>query len=369
MLKKRKMKHPIYVTKPFLGELNEYNKILEEIWNNKILTNRGMFVKKFEEQFSQKFNSKYFLTFMSGTMALNASIMALKIKGEIITSPFTWIATISAIKLSNCVPVFGDIDNETLNLDVSTIEKYITSKTRAIIPVHSFGNPCEIDEIQDLADKYKLKVIYDAAHAVGSKYNNKNILNYGDISATSFHATKLLNTGGEGGGCITNSIEIADKLKRIQFFGYNEEKNDILLDGMNGKLNELQSGVGIINLKHFDKILVDRKEKYKIYYDNLKKNKKLRFQKLKTGEPNFSYFPIIFDTENELLKISQILNQENIFPRRYFYPSVNKFNKIIEPQKRRLSESIAKRILCLPLYFDLDIKIIIKVIKLINRYL
>ncbi len=369
MIKKIKTNTPIYVTKPFLGDLSEYNEILEEIWDNKILTNRGKFVKEFEKKFSLKFNCDHFLTFMSGTMALNASIMALSIKGEIITSPFTWIATISAIKLSNCKPVFGDIDDKTLNLDVSTIEKYITSKTRAIMPVHVFGNPCEINEIQELADKYKLKVIYDAAHAVGSKYENNSILNYGDISATSFHATKLLNTGGEGGGCITNRKDIAENLKRIQFFGYNEDKSDISLDGMNGKLNELQSGVGIINLKHFEKIIKDRKIKYKIYYDNLVKNKKIRFQKLKTGETNFSYFPIIFKTENELLKIVQILNQENIFPRRYFYPSVNKFSKIIETQKRKLSESIAKRILCLPMYFDLDIKVIIKVIQLIDRSL
>tara|TARA_A100000164_G_scaffold69679_1_gene58111 strand:+ start:2817 stop:3926 length:1110 start_codon:yes stop_codon:yes gene_type:complete len=369
MVKKIKTNHPVYVTKPFLGNLNDYNQILEEIWDNKILTNRGKFVNEFEEKFILKFLCKHFLTFMSGTMALNASIMALKIKGEIITSPFTWIATISAIKLSNCIPVFGDINCETLNLDASKIEKYITSKTCAIMPVHVFGNPCEINEIQELANKYNLKVIYDAAHAVGSKYKNKSILNYGDISATSFHATKLLNTGGEGGGCITNSKNIAKRLKRIQFFGYNEDKTDILLDGMNGKLNELQSGVGIINLIHFDKIINDRKIKYKIYYDNLVKNKKLSFQKLKTGETNFSYFPIIFKTENELLKIVQLLNQENIFPRRYFYPSVNKFNKIIETQKRELSESIAKRILCLPLYFDLDVKIIIKVIQIINKNL
>lgn len=362
-------KKPIYVTKPYLGDLEEFNKIISEIWDNKILTNRGKFVKNFEEKFCIKFKCNYFTTFMSGTMALHASLKSLDISGEVITSPFTWIATISAIKLSNCIPVFGDIDTETLNLDASTIKKYITSKTVAIMPVHVFGNPCEVTHIQEIADKYKLKVIYDAAHAVGSKYNDESVLNYGDISATSFHATKLLNTGGEGGGCITNNADIHNKLSRIQFFGYDEKKDDIILDGMNGKLSEIQSGVGLINLKHIDEILDDRKVKYNIYYKNLFKNSSLSFQKHKTGVSNFSYFPIIFKTEKDLLRIYRLLRSENIFPRRYFYPSVNKFDKVISPQKRELSEYISKRILCLPMYYDLDIDIIDKVIQLINSKL
>ena len=357
---------PIYVTKPYFASLIEYNQMLEKIWSSNILTNGGQYVNKFETLLCKKFKSKHVLTFPSGTTALQAAIKSLKLKGEIITTPFTWVATITAIKLENCFPVFCDIEKSTFNIDASKIEDHITPNTKAIMPVHVFGNPCDVIKIEKIAKKYKIPVIYDAAHAVGSQFNNKSILNFGDISATSFHATKIINSGGEGGGVITSNTTLAKKLKRIRFFGYNEERTDVLEDGMNGKLSEIQSALGILNLKSLNKIMRTRKKKYFLYLNNLKDNENISFQKLKYGKPNYSYFPIIFKNERALLRIKNILNKKNIFPRRYFYPSINKFNKIVNSEKQIESEYLAKRILCLPLFYDLEDIVINAICNIIN---
>ena len=343
--------------------------MLKKIWDSSILTNGGQYVNKFENNFKNKFKAKHFITFPSGTSALHGAIKGLKLRGEIITSPFTWIATITAIKLENCSPIFCDIEKDTFNLDAAKIEELINPNTVAIMPIHVFGNPCNIKDIQKIASKYNLPVIYDAAHAVGSQFDAESVLNFGHISATSFHATKIINSGGEGGGIITSSDKLAKKLKRIRFFGYNEMKTDVLENGMNGKLSEIQSALGILNLKALDKVISKRKEKYLLYYNNLKEIDGLRFQKIKYGKTNYSYFPIVFENENILLKVEKYLNQENIFPRRYFYPSVNKFKKVVNFVKKMRSEYLAKRILCLPLFYDLDEDIIQKICNTIKNRL
>jgi len=355
---------PIYVTQPSLAPLNEYMDILKGVWERGILTHNGPLVQELEKQMTKKLRINNFVAVTNGTIAIQMAIKALELKGEIITTPFTWIATISAIKWENCTPVFCDIDPNTLNIDPNKIEELITEKTVAIMPVHVFGNPCDMVAIEAIAKKHGLKVIYDAAHAIGSTYNGASVLEYGDISATSLHATKLFNTA-EGGACITKDNNLNDKLQRIRFFGHNNAK-DIVEDGFNGKMTEVHAALGLANMKYYDEVLADRKKKYLYYRNALSKLDFISFQEVNIGETNYSYFPIIFDTEEYLLKIEKRLNKENIYPRRYFYPSVNTLKNIVNYQRCPISESISKRILCLPLYKSLemdDIDSIIKIIK------
>jgi len=357
------MNKPIYVTMPSLAPLDEYNEILKGVWERGILTHNGPLVQQLERDLCKKLDIKNFVAVSNGTIAIQMAIKALGLKGEIITAPFTWIATVSAIKWEGCTPVFCDIDAETLNIDPTKIEALITDKTVAIMPVHVFGNPCDVEKIEVIAKKHNLKVIYDAAHAIGSTFNGKSVLEYGDISATSLHATKLLNTG-EGGGCITKNNELHEKLKRIRFFGHNDAK-DVIEDGFNGKMTEIHAALGLANLKYYDEVLTDRKRKYLLYKEILQADKTLSFQKNKTGESNYSYFPVIFETEEKLFETEKKLNQNNIFPRRYFYPSVNTYTKIVDYQPTPISEDISKRILCLPLYWNLtdeEVKIICEII-------
>lgn len=349
-------KKPIFVTQPSLAPLEEFTEILKGIWERGILTHNGPLVQQLENDICHKLEIENFVSVANGTIALQMAIRALELKGEIITTPFTWIATVSAIKWEGCTPVFCDIDPETLNMDPYKVERKITKNTVAIMPVHVFGNPCDVEAFENIAKKYSLKVIYDAAHAIGSTFNGRSILEYGDISATSLHATKLLNTA-EGGGCVTKSKELNEKLKRIRFFGHNEEK-DVVEDGFNGKMTEVHAALGIANLKYYQEVLEDRKRKYSIYLEELKNQAQLKFQKQVHGELNYSYFPLIFDTEEQLLEIEKELNGKNFFPRRYFYPSVNTYKKILHYQEVPISEDISKRILCLPLYWSLSEKTI-----------
>lgn len=349
------MNKPIYVTQPSLAPLEEFTELLKGVWERGILTHNGPLVQQLEKSICDTLNIPNFVAVTNGTVALQMAIKALELKGEIITTAFTWIATVSAIKWEGCTPLFCDIDPATLNMDPTKIEALITDKTVAIMPVHVFGNPCNMDAIEQIAKKHKLKVIYDAAHAIGSIYKEKPVLQYGDISATSLHATKLLNTA-EGGGCITTNTELHQKLERIRFFGHNDAK-DIVEDGFNGKLTEVHAALGIANLKYYAPVLVDRKTKYKLYKEKLSKVKGLTFQQTQEGgEINYSYFPVIFESEEHLTKIEKALNTNNIFPRRYFYPSVNTYNKVVPYHSTPISEDISKRILCLPLYYNLTTK-------------
>ncbi len=275
------------------------------------------------------------------------------LNGEIIVPAFTWIASVSAIKWENCTPVFCDIDKKTLNIDTNKIEQLITDKTVGIMPVHVFGTPCDVYKIQRIAEKHNLKIIYDAAHALGTTVDSQSVLSFGDISATSLHATKLLNSG-EGGGCITNNVNLHERLKRIRFFGHSEDKSDIIEDGLNGKMTEVHAALGLANLKYLKNILEDRQEKYRLYHDRLSSIKYVSFQSQNFGTSNCSYFPIIFESEKELLEVVEKLNRLNIFPRRYFYPSVNTFSKILSYKSCPISEEISKKIICLPLFKNLN---------------
>ena len=356
---------PIFVTMPSLAPLDEFVELLKGVWERGILTHNGPLVQQLESDLCKKLHIDHFVAVSNGTIAIQMAIKALELKGEIITTPFTWIATVSAIKWEGCTPVFCDINPETLNIDPKKIEALITEKTVAIMPVHVFGNPCDVEAIDAIAKKHNLKVIYDGAHAIGSTYKGESVLQYGDVTATSLHATKLLNTA-EGGGCITTNKDLHEKIKRIRFFGHNDAK-DIIEDGFNGKMTEVHAALGIANLNYYDEVLADRKYKYKLYKDTLSQLSGLKFQKNTSGETNFSYFPVIFETEEQLLIVEKRLNEQNFFPRRYFYPSVNTYTKVVNYQSTPISEDISKRILCLPLYWTLKEEDIVKIIDVIRN--
>jgi dTDP-4-amino-4,6-dideoxygalactose transaminase len=233
------------------------------------------------------------------------------------------------------------------------------------MPVHVFGNPCDVERIEQIASKHGLRVIYDAAHAVGSTYRGESVLKWGDISATSLHATKMLNTA-EGGGCIARTPELQEKLKRIRFFGHDDAK-EIVEQGFNGKLTEVHAALGLANLKYHRQVLADRKRKYNIYKDTLGVDGYFVFQQIQFGEPNYSYFPVLFPTEADLLEAERRLQAEGVVPRRYFYPSVNTLKAIVPYAPHMpVSENVASRILCLPLYWKLDEETIIRICNIIR---
>ena len=335
---------------PTLAPLEEVNELMKGIWTSGIMTHNGPLVQRFEKECAEHLGIPQMVSCTNGTIGLQMAIRALQLKGEIITTPFTFIATISSIIWEGCTPVFVDIDPETLCIDPKKIEEKITYHTVGIMPVHVFGNCCDIEAIDEIAKKYNLKVIYDACHSVGVNYKGQSVFNYGDISVTSFHATKMLNTA-EGGGCFTLNKELDEKLRRIRFFGF-ENHADIIEDGTNGKMTEVHAAIGLANLKYLDAALADRKKKYAMYKDALSKDSSLSFQRINEG-CNYSYFPVIFKDEETVLKVTTALNAENIFPRRYFYPSVNTFMKLVPYASMPKSEDVASRILCLPLYKDL----------------
>jgi len=360
---------PIYVTMPSMAPLEEFVELLKGVWERGILTHNGPLVQQFEKELCAKLCVDNFVAVSNGTIAIQMAIKALELKGEIITTPFTWIATVSAIKWEGCKPVFCDIDPETLNIDPKKIDDLITGDTVAIMPVHVFGNPCDVEAIEVIARKHNLRVIYDGAHAIGSTYNGKSLLEYGSITATSLHATKLLNTA-EGGGCITKDPKLHEKLKSIRFFGHNDAK-DVIQDGFNGKMTEVHAALGIANLKYFDPVLEDRRKKYLQYKEALQGCDYIRLQTVYSGEPNYSYFPVILDSEALLLKIEARLNRQNIFPRRYFHPSVNTYKAIVDYHSTPISEDIARRILCLPLYRTLteeNVEQIASIMLKLERY-
>lgn len=356
----------IYVTQPTLAPLNEVDEYLKSVWKSGIMTHNGPLVQLFEKKLAEYLNVKNVVTCVNGTLALQIAIRALKLKGEIITTPFTFIATANAIAWEHCKPVFVDISPETFNIDPKKIEEKITYHTVGIMPVHVFGNPCDIEAIDAIAKKHGLKVIYDAAHAAGVNYKGKSIFNYGDLSTTSFHATKMLNTA-EGGAVFTNDKTLDAKLRRIRFFGF-ENHTDIVEDGTNAKMTEVHAAIGLANLKYLSAALEDRRRKYMYYKQELSVIPSVSFQKI-NEDCNYSYFPIVFKDENDCLKVIEALNKVKIFPRRYFYPSLNTFTKQFSAVKMPVSEDISSRILCLPLYYALEMEDIDVVCSIIKKML
>ena len=342
----------IPVTKPFLPPKEDVYNLLDGVWQRQWLTNNGPLVNELEEKLKEYLDVPNMLYLNNGTIALQIAIKALDLKGEIITTPFSYVATTSSIVWEGCQPIFVDIDPETFNIDPAKIEASITEKTSAILATHVFGNPCDIDAIDVIAKRHNLKVIYDAAHCFGSKYKGKSVFAYGDISTTSFHATKLFHTV-EGGAVFCSSNELNEKMAFLRNFGHNGPENFAMV-GINGKNSEFHAAMGLANLPYVDRILESRKEQSLHYDEKLKETKLKRIRIESNSTFNYAYYPVVFKDEETLSEITSILNYKDISPRRYFYPSLNKLSYISE-QEAPFSENISKTILCLPLYFDLKL--------------
>lgn len=357
----------INVTKTYLPPLEEYNNYLKKIWGNNHVTNFGPLSIELEEKLKKYLGVKHLFFVTNGTIALQIAIKALELKDEVITTPFSYVATTSSIVWEGCEPIFADIDPETLTIDPAEIEKKITSKTTGILATHVYGNPCHIEKIEEIAKKNNLKVIYDAAHAFGVEYENKSIFNYGDISVVSFHATKLFHTI-EGGALITNDDDLAKKIGYLRNFGHSskEKPEELACVGINGKSSEFQSAMGLCVLPKVPELIASRKKIFNYYDENLDFNILKKPKLNKSLIYNYSYYPVILPSEAILLKVMEELKKESIFPRRYFFPSLNKLNYIKE-QNMPTSEDISKRIICLPLYFDLKIEEVKKIIGIINK--
>lgn len=353
----------INVTKSFMPPMEEYERQIKRIWESRKLTNEGPILTELEKKLQEYLEVENVNLLVNGTVALELALKALDIQeGEIITTPFSFVATTTSIIWERCTPIFVDIDKETLCIDVNKIEEKITSKTKAIMAVHVYGYPCDVDKIEEIAKKYSLKVIYDGAHAFGSRYQGKSLLSYGDITTCSFHATKLFHTI-EGGACITKLKELDRKIQLLKTFGTIEGVETIV--GTNAKMTEFNAAMGLANLKYVQEIIAERR-KISELYDSLLEGVIERPKMVKELEYNYIYYPVIFKTEKEILEIIQKLNEKEIYPRRYFYPSLNTLKYTKDKQKCPIAEDISKRILCLPLYNGLkenEVKKICDIIK------
>jgi dTDP-4-amino-4,6-dideoxygalactose transaminase len=357
----------INVTKPFLPPLSEYHAFMEGIWHREWVTNHGPLSSELELRLKGYLSLDHLVYVANGTVALQLGIKALDLRDEIITTPFSYVATTSAIVWENCTPRMVDISPNSLNIDPDKIEDAITEKTSAILATHVFGNPCEVDRIDAIAKKHGLKVIYDAAHAFGTKYRGRSAFQYGDLSTASFHATKLFHTI-EGGAVITRTPELLKRVAEMRNFGHISptEFHEV---GINGKNSEVHAAMGLCNLKYIDAILAKRYELHALYKARLL-GLPLRFQSiLEECEYNHAYFPVIFESEAVLLRIVAALNLNGINPRRYFYPSLSELSYVGQQESTPVSNDISRRILCLPLYFTLSHEEIDLVCRVIHRTL
>jgi dTDP-4-amino-4,6-dideoxygalactose transaminase len=354
----------INVTKTFFPPIAEYTQQLERVWQNQWLTNRGELLLELEEKLKTKLDVSNIIVMNNGTIPIQIALQILGQQGEIITTPFSYVATTAAILWEHCTPVFVDIHPDYLTIDETKIEEAITSRTTAILATHVFGNPCAIEAIEAIAAKHQLKVIYDAAHAFGVTYHGKSIFEYGDVSTCSFHATKLFHTG-EGGALFCNDAVLHHQLFYSHNFGHNGPLEFHGL-GINGKISELQAAMGLSVLPHMDRIVASRKKVVCLYNENLD-FARVNALKLRAGaEWNYSYYPVIFETEAKLLAIQKNLNENGIFPRRYFYPSLNTI-PYVNGGSMPVSESIASRVMCLPLYEGMEEEDVLRIINLINK--
>jgi len=355
----------IYVTKPFLPPLDEYIQYLQQIWASNQLTNNGPLVRELEDKLKEFLGAKHLFFVSNGTIALQIAIKTLGLKGEIITTPFSYVATTSSIVWEGCKPVFVDIDPHTLCLDSSNIEASITGRTIAILPTHVYGNPCDVEHIQTIADQYGLKVIYDAAHAFGVRYKGLHLVNYGDITTLSFHATKLFHTV-EGGAIITNDDDVAHRVSYMRNFGHKGQEEFWGL-GINGKNSEFHAAMGLCILSNVEEVIARRKNACLLYDEYLRHSKLEKPARLDGATYNYGYYPVLFSSEKLLLEVKDALNQNQIFPRRYFYPSINQLN-YLNNQPMPLSEDIASRILCLPLYDSIEPEVVEQISTIITYF-
>ena len=343
----------INVTKTYLPNKEKYKKYIDEIYDNGWVTNNGPILKLLEKRLAEYLGVKNIVLVSNGTVALEIAYRVLGIKGDIITTPFSFVATTSSLVTNGLNPIFSDIDSQTLNLDANNIENMITKNTSAIVPVHVFGNGCEVEKIDAIANKNNLKVIYDAAHAFGVKYKGESILNYGDISTLSFHATKLFHSI-EGGALVINDDSLVKKARYLINFGIKNAESIPEL-GTNAKMNEFEAAMGLCMLDEMETVTKARQKVFQLYKKELVG--KVQFQEMNQDATlNHSYFPVILKSEAQLLKVQKVLNQHDIYPRRYFYPSLDTLDYIEPKQFMSISREISSKILCLPMYPELKVK-------------
>lgn len=349
-------KNPIYVTQPYLPPLDEFLPYLKEIWENKILTNGGPFHQKLEDALCQYLGVDHIALFSNGTLALITALQSLRVTGEVITTPYSFVATANSLHWHGNKPVFVDIKPDTLNLDPAKVEAAITPQTTAIMPVHCYGNPCDVAAIQKIADTYNLRVIYDACHAFGVEDDGGSVLRHGDLSCISFHATKVFNTF-EGGAIVCPDAKTKQRIDHLKNFGFVDETT-VVAPGINGKMSEINAAFGLLQLQHIDTVMLRRAEVDARYREALKNVKGIRcLPQTASRTRNYSYFPILVGTDYPLSRdeLYQKLKERDINGRRYFYPLISEF-----PMYRGLPSSApsnlpeafaaAKKILCLPIY-------------------
>lgn len=371
------MEKSIYVTQPFLPPLDEFTPYLQQIWSNKILTNGGPFHQQLEQALCEHLGVLHLALVTNGTIGLVTALQALRITGEVITTPYSFVATAHSLLWNGITPVFVDVDPATLNIDPAKIEAAITPRTTAIMAVHCYGHPCDVKEIQSIADRYNLRVIYDAAHAFGVGNLEGSVLCYGDLSVLSFHATKVFNTF-EGGAIICPDAKTKTHIDRLKNFGFTDEVT-VVAPGINGKMSEINAAFGLLQLKYVDETLARRAQIDYIYREQLTDVPGLRCLALastKAGgyRDNYSYFPILVGDEYKMSRdaLYQMLKEHNIFSRRYFYPLISDFpmyRGLPSAQRANLPVAAAAsdRVLCLPIYPALDAADQQRVIDLIKR--
>jgi dTDP-4-amino-4,6-dideoxygalactose transaminase len=369
------MAKPIFVTQPSMPPLEEYESYLQKIWDNKWLTNDGQFHIELEKALCSYLGVKYISLFSNGTLALITALQTLRITGEVITTPFSFVATTHALWWNGIKPVFVDIEPNTYNLDPEKIEAAITPQTTAILPVHVYGNPCQVEKIQHIADTYGLKVIYDACHAFGVSDNGNSVLNFGDLSVLSFHATKVFTTI-EGGAIVCHDEKTKKRIDFMKNFGFADEVT-VVAPGINAKMNEFQSAYGLLQLRYIDKLIVKRKKIAEQYRKSLANIKGLTILSDIEGiRHNYSYFPILIDSKVYGKSRDDVYNdfkKYDIYSRRYFYPLISVFPTYkglpsANPSNLPIAEQIAKDVLCLPIYPDLTSEDVDKIISLLIEW-
>lgn len=362
----------ITVTSPLLPDLDEFNDLLKQIWDKKWITNNGSFHKQLEAALCEYLKVPYISLFTNGTLPLMCALQALRITGEVITTPYSFVATTHSLWWNGIKPVFVDIDPMTCNLDPDKIEAAITPKTTAIMPVHVYGKPCDTERIQAIADTYGLKVIYDAAHAFGVEVNGKSILNAGDMSTLSFHATKVYNTV-EGGALVYHDEKTKKRIDYLKNFGFADEVT-IVAPGINGKMDEVRSAYGLLNLKQVDTAIEGRKQVAMRYSEGLRNVKGIRVLEDMQGiRHNYSYYPIFIDAEKYGMTRDELyfkMKEKNIFGRRYFYPLITEFStyrglESANPVNLPVAVKMADSVICLPMYYGLTEEDIDKILDCI----
>ena len=358
------MNDPIFVTQPSLAPLPEFLPYLEQIWKTGVMTHNGPMLQRLEKELAAFLRVPDVVCVSNGTCAMQIAIRALDLKGEIITTPFTFIATANIISWEHCTPVFVDIDPGTWNIDPEKIEAAITPRTVGLLPVHVFSAPCDVKRLDAIAARHNLRVIYDAAHALGVDVAGRSLLSYGDISCASFHATKIFNTC-EGGACVSPDPAIMARLRRLRFFGFDEQK-DIVDEGMNAKLTEIGAALGLANLPHLPEVMRERRRKYGIYQAELRDCPFVSFQKFSADEYNYSYMPALFDSEDRVLAVERALKADRIVPRRYFHPALHQV-PIFGQHDLPVAARVAACILCLPLYTSLADDDIVRICRIVKK--